>query len=173
MRKIALFIYYIIFSKLPSSYFPLGVLFNILRVVTLRSVIQVGQKTKIQKNVYIGNGNNIVIGHNCQINENVKLDNVEIGNHVMIAPGVTIIGKMHNFQNPDIPMILQGENQSKKTIIEDDIWIGTNAIIMPGVKIEKGVIIAAGGVVTKNCNAYGVYGGVPAKLIKYRENKNN
>ena len=76
MRKIALFIYYIIFSKLPSSYFPLGVLFNILRVVTLRSVIQVGQKTKIQKNVYIGNGNNIVIGHNCQINENVKLDNV-------------------------------------------------------------------------------------------------
>lgn len=173
MRKIALIIYYIIFSKLPSSYFPLGVLFNILRVVTLRCVIQVGQKTKIQKNVYIGDGNNIAIGHNCQINENVKLDNVEIGNHVMIAPGVTIIGKMHNFQNLDIPMILQGVNQSKKTIIEDDIWIGTNAIIMPGVKIEKGVIVAAGGIVTKNCNAYGVYGGVPAKLIKYRGNKNN
>ena len=55
-----------------------------------------------------------------------------------------------------------------KIIIEDDVWIGRNAIVMPGIKIGKGSIIGAGSVVTRNVESFSVVGGVPAKLIKKR-----
>lgn len=53
-------------------------------------------------------------------------------------------------------------------IVKDDVWIGTGAIILSGVTIGQGAIVGAGAVVTKNIEPYGIYGGVPAKLIKYR-----
>ncbi|MEA3499576.1 MAG: acyltransferase [Candidatus Marinimicrobia bacterium] len=168
-KKILLFLYYLIFSKLPSSYFPGGSFFNFLRVKTLKSIIKIGDNIKVQPKVYIGNGNDIEIGDHCQINENVKLDNVKIDEYVMIAPGVTILGKMHDFVDLNIPMLLQGEKQVKSTIISRDVWIGTNAIIMPGIHIGQGCIIGAGAVITKDCEEYGIYGGIPAKLIGKRK----
>jgi maltose O-acetyltransferase len=168
MAKIILVLYYIILSKLPSSYFPLGKFFNACRIACLRKIIKIGKGNFVEKGVYVGNGNQIEIGDNCQINENVKLDNVAIGNYVMIAPGVTILGKMHEFQDRNVPMVLQGERETQRTIIEDDVWLATNAIIMPGVRIRKGCIIAAGAVVSKDTEEFAIYGGIPAKLIKYR-----
>tara|TARA_S200000501_G_scaffold186500_1_gene175346 strand:+ start:172 stop:681 length:510 start_codon:yes stop_codon:yes gene_type:complete len=168
MKKISLLLYYLFFKNLPSSYFPLGKIFNFLRLLCLRVILPVGKKTKVQTNVYIGNGSNIQIGDYCQINENVKLNNVSIGDYVMIAPGVTILGKSHKFEDINTPMVFQGEAFSSKTVIGDDVWIGTNAVIMPGVKINNGVIIGAGAIVTKSCDVFGVYGGVPASLIKKR-----
>tara|TARA_Y100000768_G_scaffold388196_1_gene382723 strand:+ start:5489 stop:5998 length:510 start_codon:yes stop_codon:yes gene_type:complete len=169
MKKIILLLYYLILNKLPSSYYPLGFIFNSIRVSILSSIIPIGIRTKIQTNVYVGDGSNIEIGSDCQLNENVKLDNVSIGNYVMIAPGVTILGKSHNYTDIKIPMACQGESIKGKTIIEDDVWIGTNSILMPGLRISKGVIIGAGSVVTKDCKEYSVYGGVPAKLISRRK----
>tara|TARA_R100000935_G_C2789740_1_gene145425 strand:- start:377 stop:736 length:360 start_codon:yes stop_codon:yes gene_type:complete len=118
--------------------------------------------------VYVGNGSNVTIGNNCQINEYVKLDNVSVGDYVMIASGVTILGKMHEFVNIKEPMLLQGEKEVTPTQIEDDVWIGTNAVIMPGLKIAKGTIVGAGCVLTKDTEPFGVYGGVPGRLIKIR-----
>ncbi len=66
-------------------------------------------------------------------------------------------------------MILQGEKKGINPIIEDDVWIGRNAIIMPGVRIGKGSIVGAGAVVTKNVEPYSIVGGVPAKLIRKRK----
>jgi len=66
-------------------------------------------------------------------------------------------------------MIMQGEIRGLNPVIEDDVWIGRNAVIMPNVKIGKGSIIGAGAVVTKNVKAYSVVGGVPAKLIRKRK----
>ena len=86
----------------------------------------------------------------------------------MMGPDVIILNGGHNFQKTDIPMRLQGEKQQIQTIIGDDVWIGTRAIIMPGVKIGKGVIVGAGAVVTKDIPDYAVVGGVPAKILKYR-----
>src|SRR5260221_345194 len=78
------------------------------------------------------------------------------------------------FVNPDHictdwrkPIGLQGKPQPK-IVIEDDVWIGINAIILPKVTIGRGAIIAAGAVVTKDVEPYAVVGGVPARLIKYR-----
>jgi maltose O-acetyltransferase len=168
-RKIMLLLYYLIIRKLPSSYFPFGKYFNRLRVGCLRTILSLGTNTKIQSGVYFGDGNNVEIGDGCQINENVKLDNVIISDHVMIAPGVTILGKSHIYTEKSIPMTQQGETVKSPTIIQEDVWIGTNSILMPGIKISKGIIIAAGSVVSKNCDQpYGIYGGVPAKFIKSR-----
>lgn len=170
MKQFFIFIYYAFAYNLPSSFFPFGRFFNNFRIFCLRQFSQIGVNSKIQNKVYLGNGENVIIGNNCQINEKVKLDNVTIGNFVMIAPGTVILGKMHESQRIDIPMVLQGEKKGEKTFIEEDVWIGTNAIIMPGLKIRKGCIIAAGAVLTKDTIEYGVYAGIPAKLIKSRIN---
>lgn len=57
---------------------------------------------------------------------------------------------------------------TQKTIIEDDVWLGYGVKVLSGVKIGKGVVVGAGAVVTKNLEPYGIYGGIPAKLIRYR-----
>lgn len=169
MKKIKLLFYYLFFSKLPNSWWPGGKLFNRLRVSCVKGIIPVGKNTKIQRSVYIGSGNNIVIGSNCQVNELVRLDNVNIGNNVMIARECIILGKMHESADIHTPMNEQGVKDVKRTCIEDDVWLGLRVVVMPGIHIRKGTIIAAGAVVTKDTEAYGVYGGVPAKLIKQRQ----
>lgn len=93
---------------------------------------------------------------------------VTIGNYTMIANDVCIIGADHNFHQPGIPMVFAGREELHETIIGHDVWIGARAIIMVGVKIGNGAIVAAGAVVTKDVEPYAIYGGVPAKKIKDR-----
>jgi maltose O-acetyltransferase len=169
MRKIKLLLYYLFFSKLPNSWWPGGRFFNKMRVACVRSILPTGKNIKIQRSVYIGSGNNIVIGNNCQINELARLDNVVIGNNVMIARESIILGKMHESNDVNVPMNEQGVKDVRQTIIEDDVWLGLRVVVMPGVTISKGTIIAAGAVVTKDTEPFSIYGGVPAKLIKRRK----
>lgn len=103
------------------------------------------------------------VGPNCRIYPNVR-----IGRYSMLAYNVSIIGGDHNFTFPGVPMIYSNRDFSKVTRIGDDVWIGANSIILTGVKIGDGSIIAAGSVVTKDVEEYSVYGGVPAKEIKKR-----
>jgi len=74
----------------------------------------------------------------------------------------------HRFDRTDIPMIDQGNTEPKAVVIEDDVWIAARAIILPGVRIGKGAVIAAGAVVTKDVPPYTVVGGIPARKIKSR-----
>lgn len=168
MKKIRLLLYYCFSSKLPNSWFPGGKWYNKIRRANLRGVVPVGGNTKIQRGVYIGSGNNVSIGSNCQVNENTRLDNVLIGNHVMIARECIVLGKMHENSSAELPMSEQGVKPVQPTIIEDDVWLGLRVIVMPGVTIRKGCIVAAGAVLTKDTEPYGVYAGVPAKRIKNR-----
>lgn len=168
MKKLKLIIYYLIFSKMPNSWWPGGRIYNRLRIACLHGIFPMGINNRIQRSVYVGSGNNIVIGSNCQINEKVRLDNVEMGNNVMIGRESIILGKMHESNNVDSPMSEQGAKQVSRTYIEDNVWLGLRVVVMPGVRIRKGCIIAAGGIVTKDTIESGVYGGVPAKLIKVR-----
>jgi maltose O-acetyltransferase len=85
----------------------------------------------------------------------------------MIAPNVSILSKGHEFQDTEVPMVEQGNKEDSIPIIEDDVWIGRNAIIMPGITLGKGCIIGA--VVTKNVDPYCIVGGVPAKLFRKRK----
>jgi maltose O-acetyltransferase len=169
IKNLALIFYYGLAKHLPNYSLPGGKFFNWLRIVLLRRVIPIGSHCRIMRNVYLGNGNNIVIGSHCRINENVRLDNVHIGNHVMIARESVILGKMHEFSELEIPMEQQGGKKVDTTQIEDDVWLGLRVVVLPGVKIKKGSIIGACAVVTKDTEELGIYGGIPAKLLKYRK----
>ena len=87
----------------------------------------------------------------------------------MIAPYVALIANKKDVNSTDILMSTVEKEKGLKIIIEDDVWIGRNAIVMPGVRIGKGSIIGAGSVVTKDVEPLSVMGGVPATLIKKRK----
>lgn len=111
---------------------------------------------------------NIRIGSDCIIGENVVLDgrdDITIGDHVDIASEVMIYNSQHDIHNPTFDAI------SAPVVIEDYVFIGPRAIILPGVTIGKGAVVAAGAVVTKDVAADTVVGGVPAKPIGKRNLK--
>lgn len=93
---------------------------------------------------------------------------VAIGNYTMLANNVSIMGGDHKFDIPGIPIVFSGRSGVKPTIIGHDVWIGAHSLVMCGVEIGNGAIIAAGSVVTKDVPSYTVFGGVPAKEIKRR-----
>jgi maltose O-acetyltransferase len=128
-----------------------------------------GKKVNVGKGARFNRGFNIEIddfsgiGVNCHVPENIK-----IGKYVMMGQNVIVFGAKHNFESVDIPMIKQGVTISKPVIIEDDVWIGSNVIIMPGRVVRKGTIIGAGSVLTKDFPEYSIVAGNPAKLIRSR-----
>jgi acetyltransferase-like isoleucine patch superfamily enzyme len=104
-------------------------------------------------------------------------ESLSIGNYVSIAPDVTFfLGVNHQINTattfPFYSKLIQRSPidalSNGPIIIEDEVWIGTGAMIFSGVRIEKGAIIAAGSLVTKDVPAYAIVGGNPAKLIRYR-----
>ncbi|MFH0863476.1 MAG: acyltransferase [Candidatus Gottesmanbacteria bacterium] len=112
----------------------------------------------------------IEIGDYTSINHHSVIDGrggLKIGKYVMISNNVCVFTSSHSFQKRDKPMRFQAITQGR-IVIEDDAWIGVNAVIMPGVTVGKGAIIAANAVVTNDVESYSIVGGIPAKLIKYR-----
>ena len=168
MKKLCLILYYTIAKHLPSSYFPMGKICTAFRVALLRKIIKIGKGTLVQSGCRFGLKGNVVIGDDCRINENVYIQAATIGNYVLIAPNVAILASSHQHKDIHTPMLLQGDTAIEPVIIEDDVWLGRNVVIMPGVHIAKGAIVGAGAVVTKDVPAYAVVGGVPAKIIQSR-----
>lgn len=143
-----------------------------------RDGIKIGNNVSIQSNTIIectgvirdlGEGleigDNVGIAQNCFIQVRGK---VVIGNDVIFGPGVYLFSENHNFDNPDLPVVVQGETR-KDVIIEDGVWIGSRAVILAGVRISRNSIVAAGSVVNKDVPEYSIVGGVPAKIIKTRK----
>lgn len=93
---------------------------------------------------------------------------VKVGNFTMIANNVSFLGGDHNYKRVGIPIVFSGRDELKPTIIGDDVWIGAHCIVMAGVHIGDGAIVAAGSVVTKDIEEFSIYGGIPAKKIKDR-----
>lgn len=111
---------------------------------------------------------NITIGDDSIIGNNAFLDGREelrVGNHVDIASEVMIYNSEHDINSIDFHAI------SAEVEIGDYVFIGPRAIILPGVKIGRGAIVAAGAVVTKEVGEFEIVGGVPAKVIGERKNK--
>lgn len=88
-----------------------------------------------------------------------------IGNHVNLAQGITVTALNHNFEDSSKRIDEQGVS-TKPVVIGDDVWIGANAVILPGVTIGRHCVVAAGAVVTKDVPDHTLVGGVPAKVIK-------
>jgi len=103
------------------------------------------------------------IGHGCLIGPRV-----ELGPYVMLASGVAIVGGDHRYDLPGVPIIFSGRPELEKTVIEADAWIGYGSVLIAGVRIGRGAIVAAGAVVTKDVPPYEIHGGVPARKIGER-----
>lgn len=121
-------------------------------------------KNKPNSKLYIGD--NTYIGEYQNIRASGGI--IKIGNNCSISQHITIIASNHNTAK-DININQQGWDKKKTgVLIEDDVWIGANSVILPGVTIGKGAVIGAGSVVTKNIPEYAIAVGNPAKIIKYR-----
>jgi len=119
--------------------------------------------------VYMGEGTFANYGLKVTVNQNAEDYQIIIGDRVSIAPNVTIISESEPNNSPHLASIAYvRENliKDEKVIVEDDVWIGASATILPGVKIGAGAIIGAGAVVTKNVEPYTIVAGIPAKLIR-------
>lgn len=106
------------------------------------------------------------IGMNCELHGAVHL-----GNDVMMAPECIFYTVNHRTDLNGIPMNQQGNCCSQTIVVGDDVWIGRRSMFMPGVTIGDGAVIAAGAVVTKAVPKNAIVGGVPAKVIGYRNRR--
>jgi acetyltransferase-like isoleucine patch superfamily enzyme len=108
----------------------------------------------------------VIIGDYTRVGlHNTIIGPVTIGNHVNLAQGITVTALNRNFENPDRRIDEQGFS-TKPVTIGNDIWIGANAVILPGVTIGDHSVVAAGAVVTKDVPPHSLVAGVPAKIIK-------
>ena len=108
----------------------------------------------------------VIIGNHTRVGlHNTIIGPVTIGDHVNLAQGITVTALNHNFADTDKRIDEQGVSTSP-VVIEDDIWIGANAVVLPGVTIGHHSVIAAGAVVTKDVPPHSLVAGVPAKIIK-------
>lgn len=124
----------------------------------------------IQPNVYFSHCFNISCGRNFIVNSNAYfhgLGGIEIGDYVLIGPNVVISSGKHEYKQNTGPVMLQ-HITPKKIIIGNGVWIGANAVIMPGVHLAEGTVVGAGAVVTKSTKPFTVVAGVPAKVVKHR-----
>lgn len=143
------------------------------RLVYRLGGVRIGKGSTIHTEAKFYNAKNIKIGSDTIIGEGAVLDgrgNLVIGDHVDIASEVMIYNSQHDtseqdFANPEKVII-------KDVNIGDFVFIGPRAIILPGVNIGKGAVVGAGAVVTKDVSEFSIVGGVPAKEIGVRENKN-
>ena len=126
-----------------------------------------GRRSVIESFSCINNAvGDVIIGDHSRIGiHNTIIGPVTIGNHVNLAQGITVTALNHNFDDTDQRIDEQGVS-TKAVTIGDDVWIGANAVILPGVTIGRHAVVAAGAVVTKDVPDYCVVGGVPAKIIR-------
>lgn len=141
---------------------------HLRRLVYRVTGVKIGPGSSIHMHAKFYNPENISIGKDTIIGESVVLDGRDkliIGDHVDIASEVMIYNAEHDINSKDFHAL------SSPVIIEDYVFIGPRAIILPGITIGRGAVVAAGAVVTKSVNPFEIVGGVPAKVIGLRENK--
>ena len=120
-----------------------------------RSFFNIGKKVNIWENVIIDFPSRLVVGDNTSINRNCILNcggGIEIGKNVLIGPNVVIYSQNHNFSDKSKLINNQGYSYSK-VVIEDNVWIGSGATILPGSYIENGAVIGAGTIVSRKVEA--------------------
>ncbi len=111
-------------------------------------------------------GKNTGIASSCHINAS---GDVTIGDGVLIGPGTYIWSQNHNFEDQERTIRSQGYSYAS-VVIENDVWIAARCVILPGVTIAKGSVVAAGAVVTQSTEMYSIVAGVPARRVGGRVN---
>lgn len=142
---------------------------NIQAQKTLR---QFGQGSRIRETALLRYPENIAIGRNSHVNHYCCIwaspkAMIRIGDNGLMGPGVKIFSSNHGVSKGST--MLEQPYMEKDVLIGNDVWIGANSIVVAGATIGDGAVIAAGSVVTQNIPAYAIAGGIPAKVLKFRE----
>lgn len=169
-RKIAIALYYIVFQHLPRTD-----RFCIKWIRRMRSgvghyIFDHYEGCNIEKGAYFGNGRGLSVGKDSGLGVNCQIQRpCSIGDYVLMGPDVVIFTMNHKAERVDIHIGAQGMTDRKKVTIGNDVWIGQRVIIMPGVTIGDGCIIAANAVVTKDCPPFSIVGGGTSTCHKKQE----
>jgi len=159
LREFEVFILHLV------GYFPSHIVRKFFYIMT---GMEIGSGSAIHMGARFYNPKNISIGKDTIIGEGVVLDGrdkLRIGDHVDIATDVMIYNCQHDIHSDDFAAV------AREVTIGDYVFIGPRVIILPGVTIGRGAVVAAGAVVTKDVNEFEIVGGVPAKVIGERTNK--
>jgi virginiamycin A acetyltransferase len=135
----------------------------------------------VEPPVHLGNaivGKNVRIGRHTYINSGILWDDIEVGRYCSISYNVLIGPRHHptNFLSTWVSFYEQtayysDDNDQRRTMIGNDVWIGANVVVRKGIHLEDGAIIGAGAIVIDDVPAYSIVGGVPAHVLKYRFNQ--
>jgi maltose O-acetyltransferase len=166
-KNIVYVFYLMLFKNTPEDYRIYALFFPKLRSIMVSFYVgKCGKKLRVKSRAEISPKTSIgfdsELGTRCMIQSNVT-----IGDHVIMGPDVKIYSRNHKHDRIDIPIQYQGK-EYLNTKIGNDVWLGANSVVTAGVTIGNHVIVAAGAVVTKDIPDYAVIGGVPAKVLKYR-----
>jgi acetyltransferase-like isoleucine patch superfamily enzyme len=118
-------------------------------------------------------GSSLHIGNNVGISSRLFMSvrgQISVGDNTIFGPNVSLISENHNYKNPDVLIRFQGTNR-RGISIGNDCWIGANAVILDGVSIGDGAVVASGAIVTKDVLPLTVVAGVPAKIISVRKSE--
>ncbi len=135
-----------------------------------KTLLKCGESLYVHPHVAIYFPQNVELGDNVYFNRGVFItarENVKIGSNVLIGPYTVINSGNHSYKDPSKLIRSQG-HKAFPIIIENDVWVGAQSTILPGVTIGEGAIVAAGAVVTKNVEPYTLVAGVPARVVKRR-----
>lgn len=144
------------------------------KLVTYGKGLHIGSKVRLWAPQFLKFGENLYLGHEVSIECNCK-----IGDNCLVANRVAFVGRNdHDYKAIGIPVRfspwiggssdIKGNEQKNVVNVGDDVWIGYSSIILTGVSIGKGTIVAAGSVVTHDTPDYSIVGGVPAKVLGTR-----
>lgn len=124
----------------------------------------IGRRTVFRKGREIEIDENFFCGHSCHFGAPAK-----IGKRVMFAPCVALVGGDHKIDHSEVIIMDTGRDGFRTILIDDGAWLGYGSIVLHGVSIGKGAVVAAGSVVTKDVPPLAIVAGNPARLVRYRE----
>ncbi len=159
--------YELLFKRTCKFAMGTGIFFSSKENIVFSGKVYIGRNS-----FFSAEGGSITIDDNCRFNVNVHINasaggKIILGRDCLIGPNVVMRTANHSFASTEVPIVSQGHD-SGDIIIENDVWLGSNVVILPGVRIGKGAVIGATSVVTKDIPSMAVAVGVPAKIIKYR-----
>ena len=147
--------------KLRNKYYPSSVSYDKYNFTDCEI------HSNIEHPEYLSMGKHVWIGGDCKIFPS-KIANIKFGNNIYIAMNTTIYTTFHNYQNENM-LPFDYSDICSPVEIGDNVWIGSHCIILPGVKIDEGAVIASGSVVSKSVPKCAVVAGNPARIVKYRD----
>ena len=170
MRLLAYFLYLAVFRHTPEDFRPYALFFPWVRNRLVAFFAdQCGRSVRVKSNAevspHIRIGERSELGTRCMIQSGVV-----IGDDVIRGPDVKIFSRNHRFDDPGQPVALQGKQQ-RSVVIGNDVWIGANVVVLPGVTVGDHAILAAGAIVTRDVPAWAIVGGNPARIIKDRRDE--